>query len=115
MTHNLFSYGTLQLEKVQLENYGRILQGKKDFLTGYRMGNLEITDEVVLQKSEMKIHPVAIKTNDVHDVIEGMIFEITAEELEETDQYEVADYKRVLEKFNSGEMAWIYVARQRIC
>jgi len=32
--HLLFSYGTLQLEKVQLENYGRLLKGERDKLIG---------------------------------------------------------------------------------
>jgi hypothetical protein len=28
----LFSYGTLQKEQVQMETFGRILQGEKDYL-----------------------------------------------------------------------------------
>jgi hypothetical protein len=35
--HLLFSYGTLKLEKVQLENYGRILTGTPDRLNGYKI------------------------------------------------------------------------------
>lgn len=109
--HNLFSYGTLQLERVQVENYGRVLEGQKDFLKGYRIENLIITDEIVIKKSGQKIHPVAIKTNNSSDIIEGIIFEISERELLETDKYEVVDYERVLEKFKSGKSAWIYVAR----
>ncbi|MCB9033726.1 MAG: gamma-glutamylcyclotransferase [Chitinophagales bacterium] len=112
--HHLFSYGTLQLKKVQLENYGRILNGKKDVLYGYRIEDLLITDEIVLKKSEKNIHPVAVKTNHPNDFIEGIIFEITETELAATDQYEVSDYKRVLETFASGNQAWIYVARNNI-
>jgi len=35
--HLLFSYGTLQLENVQLENYGRTLRGERDRLIGYKI------------------------------------------------------------------------------
>lgn len=34
---NLFSYGTLQKEKVQLETFGRKLDGNKDTLIGYEV------------------------------------------------------------------------------
>lgn len=111
--HNLFSYGTLQLEKVQMETYGRLLQGEKDTLTGYKLGSLKITDAGVLEKSGKEFHPIAIKTGNQNDHIEGMIFEISEEELKETDRYEVADYHRVLETFASGKKAWIYVGMVR--
>jgi hypothetical protein len=54
----LFSYGTLQKEKVQLETFGRILQGEKDALSGYKIDMLEITDPEVLRTSGEKYHPV---------------------------------------------------------
>ncbi len=34
---NLFSYGTLQSESVQLETFGRKLEGEPDTLPGYRL------------------------------------------------------------------------------
>lgn len=113
MKHLLFSYGTLQLEKVQIENYGRILKGYNDLLRGYKIESLLITDKDVINKSGKEIHPVAIKSHNSEDIIEGKIFEITNEELMETDKYEVTDYERVLEEFESGKKAWIYVARQK--
>jgi len=109
-THLLFSYGTLQLEKVQLENYGRILKGTKDRLSGYQIGLLKITDAVVLLKSGIEQHPTAVKTNDKSDMVEGVLYEITENELTETDKYEV-QYKRILETFDSGKKAWLYVAK----
>ena len=33
---NLFSYGTLQQENVQIKNFGRSLSGTLDVLQGYR-------------------------------------------------------------------------------
>ena len=109
--HYLFSYGTLQLEKVQIENYGRLLEGQKDTLFGYKLDKLKITDAEVLKKSGKEFHPIAVKTSSPNDVIEGTIFEITEEELIETDKYEVSDYQRVLETFLSGKKAWVYIAK----
>ncbi|GEM_PF-1730243 len=111
MHHYLFSYGTLQLEQVQLENYGRKLKGSNDFLNGYRIEDLVITDIEVIRKSGKHIHPVAVCSGNKNDVIKGMIFEITEEELQATDKYEVSDYVRVMEKFESGKEAWIYIGK----
>jgi hypothetical protein len=55
---DLFSYGTLQKEQVQIETFGRILQGDQDILIGYRLEMLEITDSEVLRKSSQKFHPI---------------------------------------------------------
>ncbi len=113
-THLLFSYGTLQLERVQLENYGRILKGEKDVLIGYRLEYLLITDSLVLSKSGTENHPIAVKTKDPSDSIAGVLFAITESELEETDQYEVSQYQRILETFESGKKAWIYVDKEYV-
>lgn len=109
--HYLFSYGTLQLESVQIENYGRILLGVKDSLLGYKLDKLKITDAEVLKKSGKEFHPIARKTDSLDDKIDGTIYEITDEELSASDKYEVSDYKRVLETFASGKKAWVYIAK----
>ncbi|TXN38316.1 gamma-glutamylcyclotransferase [Flagellimonas hymeniacidonis] len=111
-TELLFSYGTLQMEKVQLETYGRKLTGTKDALSGYSLGEIEIKNQEVLLKSNLKFHPIAIKTNNIDNRVKGHVYEITQEELMETDKYEVGNYKRVLEKFQSGKKAWVYVAKE---
>lgn len=54
----LFSYGTLQKEQVQMETFGRLLNGQRDILTGYRLNMLEVTDPEVLRKSNQKYHPI---------------------------------------------------------
>lgn len=107
--HFLFSYGTLQLEKVQLENYGRLLHGVKDSLTHYKLDKLKIIDTDVLRKSGKEYHPIALKTGNPNDCIIGTVFEITEAELLETDKYEVSDYRRVLETFSSRRNAWVYI------
>lgn len=109
--HLLFSYGTLQLEKVQLENYGRILKGEQDKLKGYKIENLQITDSLVLSKSQLENHPIAVKSKNVSDFIDGVLFEMTETELAETDKYEVSQYHRILETFVSSKKAWVYVAK----
>ena len=109
--HLLFSYGTLQLEKVQLENYGRLLIGEPDRLIGYKIEKLQITDLTVIAKSKLEYHPIALKSENERDFIEGMLFEITHEELLETDKYEVSQYHRILETFESRKSAWVYVAK----
>lgn len=111
--HFLFSYGTLQLERVQLENYGRLLEGEKDSLKKYKLNKLKIEDAEVLQKSGEEFHPIAFKTGSPNDRIEGTIFELTEAELKATDTYEVSAYQRVLETFSSGKQAWIYIAKEQ--
>lgn len=107
----LFSYGTLQLEKVQLENYGRLLKGEPDRLLGYKIEKLQIHDTTVIAKSQVEYHPIAVKSEVESDYIDGLLFEITDIELIETDKYEVSQYHRILETFKSGKSAWIYVAK----
>lgn len=104
----LFSYGTLQLESVQLATFGRRLNGEKDHLIGYTLGEIEITEPNVLQKSGKRFHPMLIKTNNPSDTVDGVIFDITDDELAEADRYEVDAYKRIQAYFASGAMAWIY-------
>lgn len=105
----LFSYGTLQLEKVQLETFGRILQGRKDLLTGFKQTMLKIEDEAVVAASGLTEHPILSQTGNHQDQIEGTVFTITHEELLQADEYEVDDYKRINVTLHSGIDAWVYV------
>ena len=110
MNEYLFSYGTLQKEEVQLKLFGRLLQGAKDTLKGFRLSSIEITDESFLSKGEQKDQQIAIISGNKKDKIEGTVFEVSAGELELADQYEPADYKRVYIELESGKKAWIYAA-----
>lgn len=82
MTNLIFSYGTLQLKSVQIGNYGHTLKGVPDKLVGYKLMNLPITDTIVLAKSQVIYHPIAVKSDTESDIIEGLIFEITNAELD---------------------------------
>ena len=109
---NLFSYGTLQIEKVQQETFGRSLYGKKDILIGYVISKIKITDQAVLNRSRTEIHPILNYTGNPSDEVEGVIFEISKEELQQADAYEVDAYKRTKVNFKSGAIAWAYVAAE---
>jgi hypothetical protein len=108
MTELLFSYGTLQLEGVQLAQFGRRLGGRADALPGWRTSMLEITDADVLVKSGKTHHPVVVPGCEDDSVV-GMVFEMTAQELAAADAYEVADYKRIAAPLASGVTAWVFV------
>ncbi|ROI00129.1 gamma-glutamylcyclotransferase family protein [Chryseobacterium daecheongense] len=107
----LFSYGTLQKEQVQMETFGRLLNGQRDILTGYRLKMLEVTDPEVLRKSNQKYHPILEFSGNTEDEIEGILFEVTDEEILQADEYEVDDYKRIETVFKSGKKGFIYVAK----
>ena len=111
MNQYLFSYGTLQKEKVQIELFGRILQGSGDTLIGYKVSTIEIKDESFLLKGEQKYQLTAVISKD-NDNIKGTVFEITEEELHLADKYEPVNYKRVKVVLESGKEAWIYIAAE---
>ena len=106
----LFSYGTLQKEKIQMELFGRLLHGTKDILEGYKLSSIEIKDEAFLSKGENKHQRTLIPSNSKIDKIEGTVFEISEEELLLADKYEPDNYKRIKVVFRSGKQAWVYVA-----
>jgi gamma-glutamylcyclotransferase (GGCT)/AIG2-like uncharacterized protein YtfP len=108
---NLFSYGTLRYEKVQLQTFGRRLEGRDDVLPGYVLKKVKITDPDVIAKSGEDVHSIIEPSDNPEDRIPGMVFEITPEELDQADRYEVADYKRVEITLLSGIRAWVYVRK----
>jgi len=99
----------LQYESVQLSTFGRKLIGKKDQLIGYQLSEIIISDPHVIAISGESIRKNLFYTGNKNDAVDGMVFDITAEELENADRYEVSDYKRILAALNSGEQAWVYV------
>lgn len=110
----LFSYGTLQMRKVQKETFGRLLDGTKDVLLGYALSETEIKDEHVIKKSGTDIHPILKYTGNNADEVEGMVFEVTREELHQADEYEVKEYARTYAALKSGMYAWVYADANHI-
>ena len=105
----LFSYGTLQLDSVQMASFGRLLHGSDDSMPGFRKEMVEITDPDVLRKSGERYHPIVLPSPDLNDEVAGKVFQITAAELAAADAYEVSDYKRIEVALKSGISAWVYV------
>jgi hypothetical protein len=108
-TELLFSYGTLQLEAVQLATFGRLLAGSPDALAGFSLCMVEIDDPEVVRTSGQSHHPIVKFTGKNSDVVEGTAFRITSTELANADKYEVAAYQRVAVMLASGLLAWVYV------
>ena len=106
----LFTYGTLQLEEVQLSTFGRKLKGKPDALVGYRLVMIKIQDEDFIVKSGTADHRNLQFTGNASDLVEGIVFAVTMEELEQSDAYEPEGYERVKAKCKSGVSAWIYLS-----
>ena len=106
---NLFSYGTLQLEEVQLETFGRKLKGTQDALPGYKLVMVTITDEAFVVKSGTADHRNLQFTGNSTDVVEGTVLKVTKEELEQADAYEPEGYERVSAQLRSGGNAWVFV------
>lgn len=109
-TEKLFSYGTLRYEAVQLETFGRKLSGRPDTLCAYKIALLKISNPDVVRKSGEALHPVLSYTANENDRVEGIVFNVSKEELEKADEYEEADYKRIAVRLKSGIDAWVYVA-----
>ena len=105
----LFSYGTLQQLDVQFANFGRKLNGNQDELVGFKQVMLEIKDPEVSRLSGKTQHPIVKQTGNREDRVKGTAFEVTEKELLSADEYEVADYKRVLAPLASGQNAWVYI------
>jgi Gamma-glutamyl cyclotransferase, AIG2-like len=108
-TENLFSYGTLQLEAVQLSTFRRRLQGEPDMLVGYRMTSIPISD--LDPPLDGATHHRNIQFTGIHsDLVEGTVFKVSREELQRADAYEPADYERVGVRLKSGLDAWVYLS-----
>lgn len=109
-TEKLFSYGTLRYEPVQLKNFGRKLKGAQDSLKGFNLTLVEIKDPQVVAISGEASHPIINYTGNPSDQVDGIVFDITPEELQQADSYETADYQRVNVQLASGLTAWVYVS-----
>jgi len=108
-SERLFSYGTLQLEAVQLSTFGRKLVGTPDELPGFAQSMMKIEDAAVVATSGKTHHPIVAFTGRESDAVAGTVFQITREELLNADKYEVAAYTRIAAVLRSGVRAWVYV------
>ncbi|WP_055395020.1 gamma-glutamylcyclotransferase family protein [Flagellimonas eckloniae] len=95
----LFTYGTLQDLYVQQSIFGRILDGKIDFLSGFKR-----LDNAVYEK-----YPLVVQTQDPEHMVQGKVFEVTTLDLQKADAYETDAYRRKKVKLESGIEAWLYI------
>src|SRR5688500_19670963 len=65
----LFTYGTLQSEVVQLETFGRTLDGRPDALVGYTVVMIEIEDQDFIATDRK-----STRLNSSHLVISYAVF-----------------------------------------
>lgn len=105
----LFAYGTLRLPEVQLDTFGRLLDGDADVLPGYTVDYIDIIDPRVVEVSGRSQHPILRATGDARDKVVGTALRLRQEELDAADEYEVEDYRRVEVTLGSGRRAWVYV------
>jgi len=113
-TEFLFSYGTLQLEAVQLATFGRLLAGTSDALAEFEQVPLKIADQAVIAVSGKSLHTIARFTGHASDVLLGTVFRVTPADIQNADQYEVDACKRVAVTLTSGLRAWVYVDGQNV-
>jgi gamma-glutamyl AIG2-like cyclotransferase len=112
--HRLFTYGTLQQEAVQLSTFGRKLAGQTDTLVGYRLVMVRIEDEDFVRESGTADHRNVQFTGDPSDAVEGIVFDVTQSELEQSDAYEPSGYRRTLVQMQSGLNAWVYLQQPEL-
>lgn len=109
---NLFTYGTLQEEEVQLATFGRKLEGNADALPRYTLKLIEIQDQNFVATSGTAIHRNLQFTGDSSDFVEGTVYSVTLKELEQSDAYEPDGYERRLVELRSGARAWVYLNKE---
>ena len=108
-TENLFAYGTLQTETVQLSTFGRRLEGAEDVLVGYRLRIIRIEDQEFVVQSGTADHRNLEFTGDPEDAVIGTVFKVSQPELEQADAYGPEGYNRVQVQLRSGVKAWVYI------
>jgi gamma-glutamylcyclotransferase (GGCT)/AIG2-like uncharacterized protein YtfP len=101
----LFTYGSLQNEEVQEDLFGRLLIGTNETLIGYEIHEIQIEEEFGIVH-----YPIIVETKNPNDTIRGVVYDVTAEELRQTDLYEGKHYKRVEVQLQSKQTAWAYSA-----
>jgi RimJ/RimL family protein N-acetyltransferase len=108
--HRIFSYGTLQEEKVQLSTFGRLLNGQKDELPAFQRSLVKIEHPAAVAEFG-KTHYDNVKwTGQNKDRVSGALFDITDAEISAADEYERdADYSRMPVTLASGARAWVYL------
>ncbi len=94
---NLFVYGTIKDPEVQKKVIGRVAESRNDSLEGYSKSSIVlkgITYSILVKGTEE---------------VEGVVLQLTEDELKKFDVFETTAYRRVMEKLKSGVETWVYV------
>lgn len=102
----LFAYGSLREEEVQKTVFGRILTGITGKLEGYAVKIIEIEEEFGLEE-----YPIIVPSEDTNDSIDGILYELTMDELSLSDTYEGNSYTRIQVQLRSSRVVWVYSAK----
>lgn len=95
----LFTYGTLQDERLHHAIFQKKMEGSADILQGYRISEAKANG----------IYPMAEHTGNEEDVVEGIVYRIGEEHLKGADEYEGDLYERISITLLSGKKAWVYI------
>jgi gamma-glutamylcyclotransferase (GGCT)/AIG2-like uncharacterized protein YtfP len=99
MAEQLFVYGTLKDPAVQQAVFGRVVEGQSARLDGYTKAHIELSGTVY-----------GIIQPDLQGSVEGLLIEVTPQELALIDRYEGDDYQRIQVTLTSRKVAWVYRA-----
>ena len=95
---NLFIYGSLQNNEVQMHLFGRLHPGEEATLEGYKVVDFLDCDN--------QIYPTIEKEKGSSVV--GKLIALTEEELSKADNYEGGQFKRIEITLVGGQHAWVY-------
>lgn len=93
----LFVYGTLLIPAIQRSVFGRTISGSPAILEGYTKGVRQFSDGTYPDLSP-----------DESSHVDGMILDITENELFRCDKYEGDEYARITVKLQNGEEVYVY-------
>jgi gamma-glutamylcyclotransferase (GGCT)/AIG2-like uncharacterized protein YtfP len=104
----LFSYGTLQMERVQREVFGRLIAMEDDALLGFDTVPVEVDHPDVIEFSGSTTH-LGLIPGAPDARIAGKLLRIAESDFPALDDYEGENYRRVQARLASGRTAWVYV------
>lgn len=104
-----FSYGTLQDPQIQRSVWGREISGSPDSLRGYSCVQLASCDAAWTRLTGYTHTPALVADKGAYEPVRGTLYLITAKEMEATDIYEGAEYRRIEVVLQSGTTAWTFV------
>lgn len=108
---SLFTYGALQEPDVQLDTFGRLIDGHEDSLSGFRLDDSDGTDGRGAPATTTSSRRRALRhTGSPHDRVFGAVLQLSPAELDAADEYLMSGVRRTSVTLASGLTAWVYVA-----